>query len=219
MDSNEQLQDSTTDVELNVMAGMLKEVSKIKEDPAAVNRVMVWLSNKLNFASVAPKGPSRPSNGDKGSQTSEQQQGAHSEIAEINEDGTLLLHLRDLKAKTKIDATKRLVLITLLLAEELSGKKTVSSKNVLLPLLKEWRVYDGNTREFIATYQGIHRKGDELSLDKPGKDEARKYLAEIADETIIGSWSPAQASRPVKKKAKTTGATTEASVGENNDLQ
>jgi len=112
-------------------------------------------------------------------------------IAILSEDGQFRLTVRDLKAKNLKDAAIRLVHVAIRAYTKLTGKTTAPSKNVILPLLKDWRVYDGNTRVAISRHKGVLRKGDEMSLDFHSQNDADQFIEEILDENVKGAWSPA----------------------------
>jgi hypothetical protein len=120
-------------------------------------------------------------------------------IARITDAG-LEVTVRDLKARSANDAAIRLAHIAILAKEKLTGTKTLSSRNELLPILKEWRAYDGNTRVALANHRGIHRDGDQLSLDAISRREAQKYIDEILDESIQSTWNPTGRARKAGKK-------------------
>lgn len=111
-------------------------------------------------------------------------------IARRTANGGLEVTVRDLKAKSTIDAAIRLAHIVIYANEKLKGERAVSSRKVLLPILKEWRAYDGNTRPALAHHKGIHRDGDQLSLDTIAKKDAEKYISEILDDSVTGTWNP-----------------------------
>lgn len=111
-------------------------------------------------------------------------------IARIGSDGKIKLTVRDLKAKNTNDAAIRLVHVVVLAHELLTNEQSVSSKHVLVPVLREWRAYTGNTRATIATHKGIIREGDRISLDAHARQEAEEYIRQVQDDTIQGSWKP-----------------------------
>src|SRR5258706_2157414 len=71
-------------------------------------------------------------------------------IARLTTDGNLKLTVRDVKAKNTNDAAIRLIHIVVLANELLTGESGVSGKSVVVPTLREWRAYTGNTRAMIA---------------------------------------------------------------------
>lgn len=119
-------------------------------------------------------------------------------IARLGSDGTFKLTVRDIKAKNTNDAAIRLVHVVVLAHELLTNESSVSSKQVLVPVLREWRAYTGNTRAIIATHKGIIREGDRISLDAHARQEAEEYIRQIQDDTVQGSWKPTA----VKGKSK-----------------
>lgn len=119
-------------------------------------------------------------------------------IARLGSDGSFKLTVRDVKAKSTNDAAIRLVHVVVLAHELLTNEPSVSSKKILVPVLREWRAYSGNTRALIATHKGIIREGDMISLDAHARQEAEEYIRQIQDDTVQGSWKPAA----VKGKSK-----------------
>jgi hypothetical protein len=109
-------------------------------------------------------------------------------IAKIQENGTFKLTVRDPKAKSTKDAAIRLAHIVIHAYTELTGESSVSSKKVLVPTLREWRAYDGNTRLALARHKGIIRDGDSLSLDAHSKKDAIRFIDEALEESIEGTW-------------------------------
>ena len=120
-------------------------------------------------------------------------------IAVATADGGLRMTIRDLKARTAKDAARRLIYVTILANETLSGSRQVSSRKTVVPALREYRLYDGNTRTLMSTDKGIIRSGDLLALDAHARAEAETFLQEMQDPSIIGSWRPGAQSRGNKR--------------------
>lgn len=108
--------------------------------------------------------------------------------------GTYHFTARDLKASSKKDATFRLVYVLIHTYMKLTGKEGVSRKEIITPTLKKWRLYDGNARNYISNDKGILSEDDLYSLNQPATLDALKYIKEIQDDSITGSWSPSRAS-------------------------
>lgn len=123
-------------------------------------------------------------------------------IARLTDEGSLKLTIRDLKAKNTNDAAIRLVHIIVFTYEKLTDENSVSSKVIVVPILKEWRAYTGNTRNVIAQHKGIIREGDLISLDAHAKLDAEKYINDVSDDSVIGSWKPASSVKSRKKMNK-----------------
>lgn len=120
-------------------------------------------------------------------------------IAVLNGNGSLDITIRDLKAKNLKDAAIRFALVFIRAYEKLTGKNSVSSRKQLSPAMRDYRIYDGNTRHAIANYRGINRNRDLLSLDSVAKREADNIISEIGDDKIKTKW---QISRIGKIKRK-----------------
>lgn len=112
--------------------------------------------------------------------------GSHSReipgIALLNGDGDLKITLREVPGKTTNEKARQLAYIIIRVSEIFTGEPSVSSKRVLSPILKEWRLYTGNTRGVLAKDKGIVRDGDNLSLDVPAKKEADRILEQLREE-------------------------------------
>jgi hypothetical protein len=179
------------------------------EDPEARGRVLIWANAK--FAPnvelkpkplVAVARASTPAEGqanDGASCAIDELRG----VVEYSEDGTLRVIARDLKAKSRNDAAIRLAHITVYAHQKITGEQKTSSKKVLLPVLREWRAYDPNTRVALAHQPGIKRDGDWLSLDVHSRRDAETYIRQIVDDSVQGAWRPVNQSG--KKRAKPKG--------------
>lgn len=110
-------------------------------------------------------------------------------IARLTESGDLHLTIRDLKARSGLDAAVRLAHVAIYAQRQLTGQPLSSAKG-LTPILKIWRVYDGNTRTRLAKDKGIIRSGDDLSLDAHATRDAERFIQEILDPAIEGKWRP-----------------------------
>jgi hypothetical protein len=161
------------------------------------NRVLQWA-----FAKYSSRGLPAPALSASITAGAQQSTGGGKEIpgiAALTPTGEFRLTVRDLKAKSTNDAAIRLAHITIWAYQELTGEQSVSSKGVLVPILKKWRAYSGNTRLELAKQKGILRHGDNLSLDMHSTKVASEFVKDVQDESIVGSWVP-QASG--KKKAR-----------------
>lgn len=110
-------------------------------------------------------------------------------IARLTDAGELKITARDLKAKSALDAAVRLAHIAMYAHERLTGQP-LSSRKGLTPLLREWRLYDGNTRARLAKERGIIRSGDSLSLDAHARRDAERFADEILNDEVSGQWKP-----------------------------
>jgi hypothetical protein len=172
-------------------------------DDLTRGRVVTWAAAKyLGNVGIGganrgtPKVPSVP-----GNSTSEQAaiNGEIAGIAKLSQAGEIQLTIRDLKARSTNDAAIRLVHVLLWAAAKLTGETSVSSKRVIVPWLRKYRCYDGNTRGAIAKDKGLVREGDAISLDFHAEQQAEKFAAEILDPGVEGKWKPASAKRRATK--------------------
>lgn len=194
------------------IAAMTTIASALQDlDPETQERVLRWSAEKYNVnlgfkkkAVIGSSSPSSESNGDQYESNSEL-----SDLIEYSQEDGFEFHFRllDLKASNKRDAVNRLVHVILYSHEMLTGEKGVQ-RSVISKILEDWRLNDGNARNFIGNHQGFKRKGKgnklEMYLDRPGKTEAEKYISEIRDQELKGSWNPnkTSAKKKTKKKAK-----------------
>ncbi len=123
-------------------------------------------------------------------------------IASIDDNGQMRLTVRDIKAKTANDAAIRLTHVAVFAYQKLLGVEGVSSKHVVVPILREWRAYDGNTRKAISDHKGIMRDGDMLTLDIHSKNEAEYYIDQILDDSVAGKWKPTARKKKTKQKSR-----------------
>jgi hypothetical protein len=188
------------DPELNAMR-IVGEAIEGVTDPDARARVLSWVASRFG---IPHPGPSRKElsavSGGRSAPVSTDDEIPG--IARATANGGIEITVRDLKAKSTTDAAIRLAHIVIYASEKLREERAVSSRKVLLPILKEWRAYDGNTRLALARHKGIHRDGDLISLDAIAKKDAEKYVSEVLDEATQGTWNPngRSARKPSTKK-------------------
>jgi len=174
------------DQEIDAMAKVSSALAAV-DDPQARIRVLRWANEKFGFASPSGTLAAKAKGiSDQNSETDKEISG----VAVLNEKGEVRFTIRDLKAKSAREATMRLVYVSIQATQALTGKRSVSRKGVIVPLLKHWRIYDGNARRFLATDRGLLKNGNELELDGQAQKDAAQYIAEIQNSTLIGSWKP-----------------------------
>jgi hypothetical protein len=126
-------------------------------------------------------------------------------IAYLDEQERFHLSVRDPKAQSTNEAALRLTYVVIRAYEQLTGNAKASSKEVVNPVLDQWRCYTGNTRNVLAKDKGIHREGGLVWLDTPAKEEADKLIKEILDDKIKGAWKPSASSGKSRKKEANSG--------------
>jgi hypothetical protein len=180
---------------------MVDETLRSVEDDGARARVIAWLSAKY----LGGNG-SRPSAGTavEAAYVTDERPNEIPGIAKLSQAGDVQLTVRDFKAKSANDAAVRLAHVVIAAAAKLTGESSVSSKNVIVPLLRKYRCYDGNTRSAIAGNKGLVRDGDLLSLDFHAEQYAEKVMAEIQDPTTEGKWKPGPSKRRTAQPARAT---------------
>jgi hypothetical protein len=123
-------------------------------------------------------------------------------IAEKDDDGNVNLVVADLKAKSAMDAAKRLIYITLLARRELLAEKKTERATVN-DVLRSYNLYDGNTRGIIPSDKALVAEGRKfVSLSTAALPRAWEFVKEIHDPAVSGAWSPTVRRRRSKSKAK-----------------
>jgi hypothetical protein len=167
-------------------------------DLKARERVISWAASAFGVSALGPtqrvgsETPARPT----GNRPADEKEIAG--IARVTPNGELHLTVRDLKARSANDAAIRIAHLTLLANERLNNSDSLSSKNVLVPILRRYRAYDGNTRGALAQHRGFARVGDQLSMDLHCKEEAEEFVKQILDPAVQGTWNPS--AKPTKKR-------------------
>jgi hypothetical protein len=165
--------------------------------PAARERIHRYLAERFALSSVAklPEGHADSQ------QLTNSDQRELPGLAQLTEDGALKITIRDLKARSAIDAARRLVYVTIAAHERLAGS-AASSRKTVTPILRDWRLYDGNARRMIATDKGIVRSGDLLSLDSHARRDAERFMAEMLEDGTKGTWQAEKKRQLVTKTAR-----------------
>ncbi|HVL88122.1 MAG TPA: hypothetical protein VM681_09000 [Candidatus Thermoplasmatota archaeon] len=126
-------------------------------------------------------------------------------IAVVDGEGKLALTIRDPKASSASEAAKRIAYVTIRASQLLTGSETVSSKETVVPALREWRLLSGGIRQSLASDRGLHREGrDLLWLDKPAQSEADEFIKQILDPNVSGSWKPGRGRSSPRKNGEST---------------
>lgn len=192
---------NNVDKEIEAIAIMDKALSQL--DPEARERVFNWAIAKYGNPKMGSAG--HPFLGfSLNKKTNAMNLGFMKEeekeikgVALLTETGDFRILVRDLKGKSANDSAIRLAHIVLYSYEQLTGNKYISSSKVLNSILKEYRLYDGNTRSYLARYKGIHRDKDKLFLDAHSRFDAEMFIKDVLDDSIKGKWAPK--SSPQKK--------------------
>ncbi len=177
------------DVEIEAFPKISEALGAI-EDDAARDRVLRWAilkygqktKQELQLETIPSAPAARPVTTARGNEIPG--------VAKLMDSGELKLTVRDLKAKSTNDAAIRLAHIAIYAYETLTGEASVSGRKVLVPLLRKWRAYDGNTRAVLAKQKGLVRQGDQVSLDEFARQDAERFIEEIRDSGLQGSWQP-----------------------------
>jgi hypothetical protein len=186
--------------EIEALSAIDKALTGLKEDDAR-KRVLHWAVAKFGGGEVAvsKETTKEPEKGQAATLNSLLSLSSNRHeipgIALISDNGDFRLTVRDPKATSANDAAVRLALVAIYAYCELTGENSVSSRKIVVPTLTTWRAYTGNTRATLAKHQGIIRSGDALSLDQHARREAEKYIREILDEGVEGSWQPSGVSK------------------------
>jgi hypothetical protein len=105
-----------------------------------------------------------------------------------------------LKAKSKLDYGKRLSIL-FLYYKSMYGVDKVPRPE-LTTICNSASVEDGNLRYWLANNSVIGITDDGLELKVPGRDEAKKFLAEIANPDIKDGWQIGSGTRGARKSSK-----------------
>jgi len=128
-------------------------------------------------------------------------------IARLDSSGNFNITIRNPKATSKEDAYKKLTYMIIRAYLMLKpGESGISRKDVINPILKKWRLNDGNCRKFLANDVGISRDGDIFSLDVHASEEADDFMKQVLDDSVLTNWTIS--SRTAKKKKSKTKETT-----------
>ncbi len=111
-------------------------------------------------------------------------------VVEKDPDGRVHIVATDLKVKTAIDAAHRVIYLALLGRRQLLNESKTSRKAVV-EALRNWNLYDGNSRRLIARDRALVRDGRKtVALSNPALQEAWKFVKEIQDVNVKGDWTP-----------------------------
>jgi hypothetical protein len=175
--------------ELECMRVIDDSLRSVNEE-AAQARIAAWVTAKYGDASATPLPATSSAFSVAGATGNEPRAKEIAGIAKLSQTGEVQLTVRDPKAKSANDAAIRLVHVAIWASGRLTGQPAASSKGLLVPLLKKYRCYDGNTRGVLAKDKGLVRDGDLLSLDFHAEQFAEKVVREITDPTVEGKWKP-----------------------------
>ncbi len=166
-----------SDPELAAIAAATAALSTLSE-PAAVQRALAYVVAR-HLPDPPFPGPGMPALGPAAARILRPP--GHRElpgIARVTPAGDFRLTVRDLKARSALDAAVRLAKVAVYAHELLTGEP-LSSRRGLTPLLRAWGLYDGNTRTRLAKERGILRRGDGLSLDDQARHQAERLIEEM----------------------------------------
>jgi hypothetical protein len=122
-------------------------------------------------------------------------------VAEVDDEQKLQLTVTDLKAANQADATQRLIYVGLLARQQLLKEKKTPRKE-LLRHLRDYGLADGNSRALIARDKALVREGAKfIRLSAPAVAQAQKYVQEINDPKIVGTWTRTRRSSRKKSGA------------------
>lgn len=186
--------------ELECMRAM-EESLLLLGDEGARSRVAGWIGAKYGPPGL-PGGSIVPTAGVPTPAAISSTPGQIAGIAKLSQAGELQLTVRDLKARSTPDAAIRLVHVAIWASGKLLREPSVSSKKVLVPLMRRYRCYDGNVRGALAKDKGLVRDGDLLSLDFHAEQFAEKVVGEILDSAIEGKWKPGTMKRRASKSSR-----------------
>src|SRR6267142_757876 len=133
-------------------------------------------------------------------------------VAEVDDEQKLQLTVTDLKAANQADAAERLIYVALLARRQLLNEKKVPRKE-LLRHLRGYNLADGNSRALIARDKALVKEGSKfIWLSAPAVTTAQRYVNEINDPTIVGTWTRTR--RASRKKSGSRSNVTPSPDGE-----
>ena len=124
------------DAEANAIATISKALSAL-DDEAAKKRVLEWAWSKYSKVGPPTGSPDARDKKIEGLQSGENG-GEIRDVACLTPEGEFKITARDLKAKSANDAAIRLAHVVIFAYTKLKGDKAVSSRKVLVPVMKEW---------------------------------------------------------------------------------
>lgn len=123
-------------------------------------------------------------------------------VAEKDAQGRVHIVATDLKAESAIDAAKRLLYVTLLARRDLLKEPNSPRKDVM-ETLRQWALYDGNSRALVASDKALLKQGRKtLSLSTPAVETAWGYVKEIQNPKVKGSWKPSSRGRRPRRAGR-----------------
>lgn len=196
------MNNETQDPEVSAMSSIANALFNL--DNEARSRVIEWATKKFGVSVSALKVTSKDQSHQGHITQSESVKDLDNSLADLieySEEDGFIFHFRDVKAKSALDAVNKLVHISVYAYEKLTGNKEIP-RAIITKVLEDWRVNDGNARNYISKHAGIKKKGNGSSavlfLDRPGKLEAESFLSDLSNSDIGGTWNPTK--KTVRKK-------------------
>jgi PAS domain S-box-containing protein len=176
------------------LAAIAKSSAALEElsDGAARRRVLTYVMNRYlqetgadrrQIATISEATPAVP-----GMRAQEIVEEDLQGLARLTEDGEFEIVISEFWASSRLDAAVRLAKLAIYAHQRLTGR-ALSSRAGLTPLLKHWRLYDGNTRARLARERDIVRSGDSLSLHEQETRGALRSAIEMRSKTGSGNRS------------------------------
>lgn len=110
-------------------------------------------------------------------------------VAEVDDEQKLQLTVTDLKAANQADAAERLIYVALMARRQLLNEKKTPRKE-LLRHLRDYGLADGNSRALIVRDKALVKEGSKfIWLSAPAVVTAHRYINEINDPKILGTWT------------------------------
>ncbi|MCC7389997.1 MAG: hypothetical protein IT431_14645 [Phycisphaerales bacterium] len=196
--------------EIDALAAINETMESLPDDQSRV-RVLEWAISKFQLSgsmstTAAPRVPVGVVGQSSGTPQTAATPGELGDIIHILDDGSIKVVARDLKAASANDAAVRLAHVVVYCVKHLLNGQKASSKVHLVPVLRDWRCYNGNTRGALAKEKGMIREGDALSLDQLAARRAEEIIAEIRNTETEGKWKGGTAAKKQVAKNKTGAA-------------
>lgn len=164
--------------EIEVM-GIIANALEGLDDPVMCKRILRWVNDRFSVGAITLSDVTAGGVEYVENDASHANASSLNGVAMMTQNGELKITARDLKGKGINDTAVRLAHVVLYSYRALTSEKWVSSRKILTPILKDHRVYTGNSRTALSQCKGIVRDGDMLTLDVLAQADAERFIEEI----------------------------------------
>lgn len=103
-------------------------------------------------------------------------------IAYLNDDSEVIFTVQMPQARSANEAAVKLAHVVVHTYDVLKHERWISAPKALIPLLRKYDLYTGNTRKSLANHEGILRQGQQLSLTDAARAEAALIVRRIQEQ-------------------------------------